>query len=131
MSKFPANFPHDCPLTNAVDCSQTAFMLFNSSPVTEQLCKTQAERNRAANATGEGQCTRHGLSVFPTRESCVHQFRLFPFLGPYIGKAVLSPCHGKIAPTPSTRNPEHMTWWSYEGVMRAPLFSDLEEVGGS
>jgi hypothetical protein len=91
---------------------------------------TQAERNRAIDATSEGACTRHGLSVFSTYASCEHQQRAFSRLGRYIVRARLSAEHGMLAETPSTRNPRHHTWWPYLGVQREALFAAHEEQGG-
>lgn len=105
------------------------FMAFQSTPATAEQCKNQAEKNKALNAVGEGVCTRHGLSVFPSMDSCTHLVKLFPRLGPYVGKADLTQLHGKIAETGSSKNPAHMTWWPYEGVNRHSLFNDLQKVG--
>lgn len=125
---FPSSLPLNCPLPSAIDCGQVVFMAFQSQPVTSEQCQTQAERNRAVNAVGDAACTRHGLSVFPTLVSCTHHVKLFPRLGPYVGKANLTSPHGKIAATGSAKNPAHMTWWPYEGVKRNSLFIDLQKV---
>ncbi|MDD4964036.1 MAG: hypothetical protein PHI11_08985 [Gallionella sp.] len=124
---FPSNWPSNCPLQSAVDCQHTVFMAFTSKPATANQCKSQAERNRAQSAIGDGACTRHGLSVFPSFNDCKHQVALLPHLGPYIGKAYLTASHGKIAETPARRNPAHMTWWPYQGVDRHSLFSNFVE----
>lgn len=125
---FPSNWPFNCPLPSAVDCQHTVYMAFTSEPATADQCKSQAEKNRAITASGDAVCTRHGLSVFPSFDACRHQVNLLPHLGPYIGKADLTAPHGKIAETPSNRNPAHMTWWSYQGVDRPALFAHFVEV---
>ncbi len=103
-------------------------MVLKSFPATADQCLSQAERGRVTDAKGVAACTRHGLSVFPSSPACRHQANLFPHLGRKVGCAELEPIHGVIAPTPSKSNPAHMTWWSYEGVDRHVLFTDVEEA---
>ena len=102
-------------------------MLVTHTPLDASQFQSQAERGRAASATGEQACTRHGLSVFPDRESCVHQRTLFPRLGAHIASASLTAQHGKTANTGSNRNPSHQTWWPYLGVVRHELFEIMGE----
>lgn len=127
MKSFPDTLPQNCPLDSAVKCEHTVFMAFNKITITSAQCKTQAEKGRALNTSGEGECTRHGLSVFPSVESCQHQINLFPRLGPHIGKAELNDSCGVIAHTGHKRSPKHMTWWSYDHVDRALLFTLVDE----
>lgn len=102
-------------------------MLCKSLPCRNADFQSQAERHRALDATGEGACTRHGLSVFPSFDSCEHLRRARPRLGKYIVKARLQPEHGKIADTPSKQHPRHHTWWPFEDVAREMLFSVVDE----
>lgn len=125
---FPDALPVGCPLPSAQDCSCTVYMISPENPVREQDCLSQAERGRAKNATGDLACTRHGLSVFPTYESCEHQRSLFPRLGGYIASATLDNSHGKILETPSGSNPSHMTWWPYKSTNRSKLFTVVVEA---
>lgn len=126
--KFSSTLPKNCPLPSSTERDQTVFMAFQSLPITKEQCESQAERGRAARAKGDGACTRHGLSVFPSIEGCQHQLKLFPHLGQHIGAADLNANCGVLAETPSGNNPMHMTWWSYEKVDRASLF-DIVESG--
>lgn len=123
LLNFSPDLPSGCPLPTSLDCGGSVFVLVPALPLEQTQFQSQAERGRAKNAVGDGVCTRHGLSVFPTYESCAHQLKLFPRLGPYIAKAVLSAQDGKIANTPSTVNPAHQTWWPYLEVTRHKLFS--------
>jgi len=125
---FPDTLPADCPLSNAVDCQLMVYMAFKTNQPSASDCKSQAERGRAKDATGDDACKRHGISVFPTYESCKHQISLFPRLGPFIGEAELSPRDGKIAETDSAKNPRHMTWWPCKEVDRHELFSNFVQV---
>lgn len=124
--KYP-DLPEDCPLSSATDCDGEVFMLFADFPCTDGDCLTQAERGRALAAQGDGICTRHGLSVFPSLEACAHQRTLIPWLGKKIGRAVLTADHGMVADTP-TKNPGHMTWWPYPEVQRHALFQHVDET---
>jgi hypothetical protein len=126
MHNFSADIPSDCPLPSAVDCFQEVFKLFATFPFDAEECKTQAEMGKAKNVTGQAVCTRHGLSVFPTLEGCLHQMKLFPYLGEHVGVAQLLPQHGKIAATPSNNNPNHMTWWIDVSVQRQSLFKKVD-----
>ena len=124
---FPATFPGACPLVGARDCDLTVYMAVKKTPVTAQQCLTQAERGRAAHAIGDDACKRHGLSVFPTAEDCLHQIELFPWIGQCVTAAQLEPSHGVYLETPA-KLPSHLTWWPYEGVERHTLFVATEGV---
>jgi hypothetical protein len=126
MKELLDNLPSGCPLPSAVDCASSVFLIFPDEEISALHCLSQAERGRARNATGDAACTRHGLSVFPSVESCIHQRKLLPHLGRFIGSAWLGPDHGKIAETPSSTNPAHMTWWPYKNTPRHTLFHILE-----
>lgn len=123
---FSEELPQGCPLPAAQDCSGPIYMIAKAIPVEDSNCLSQAERGKALNATGDGVCTRHGLSVFPDYESCAHHKLLFPSLGDHIVCANLDPSHGKLLQTPSKRNPSHMTWWPYKGISRSALFGQVE-----
>lgn len=127
MGVFPKELPADCPLPRAMPSDCEVYMLSKTLTFSSDDFRSQAERNRALNATGEGVCTRHGLSVFPTFDSCAHLRRARPALGKHILRAQLSPEHGKIADTPSNTNPRHHTWWPFEGIERELLFSVVSE----
>ncbi len=123
--KFSKDLPDDCPLSRAMPCNLTIYMLCRSATLSGHDCLTQAERGRATNVSGEYICTRHGLSVFPSLESCIHQQKLFPHLGSHIAVASLTTEHGVIADTPS-KNPSHMTWWAYDEVKRVECFTIMQ-----
>lgn len=124
---FSKDLPEGCPLPAAQACSTTIYMISPENPVSDQSCLSQAERGKAKKATGDGACTRHGLSVFPNFESCRHQRSLFPRIGSFIAAAKLGPEHGRIMSTPSGSNPSHMTWWPYEETNRSELFTIIGE----
>jgi hypothetical protein len=68
------------------------------------------------------------LSVFREIRDAIHQRQLLPKLGSLIAEATLLAEHGKTKPTEG-RQPSHTTWWAYEGVNRASLFSVVREEG--
>lgn len=127
---FSDDLPLNCPLVRAIPCNQTIYMIHQGSEISKNNFLTQAERGRAANATGEGACTRHGLSVFPSLASCKHQQSLFPRLGKNIISASLQHEHGVIADTPATQNPKHMTWWPFKDVQRESCFFFIDRLEG-
>ena len=124
--KFSQALPDDCPLSRAIPCNAKVYMLCKKEVISKQDCLTQAERGRAANVSGELLCTRHGLSVFSSLKSCIHQQKLFPHLGNHIAHADLREQHGVIADTPAKLNPRHMTWWAYEEVERDNCFTVMQ-----
>lgn len=125
--EFPEDLPTGCPLPQATDCACEVFVISRNVPVGPNDLLSQAEKGRALDATGDAACTRHGLSVFPTRKSCLHQRMLLPHLGKHVVTATLDASHGKIADTPSNRNPEHQTWWFFKDIDRAQLFTESRE----
>jgi hypothetical protein len=124
---FSEELPEGCPCASAVDCEGLVYVVVPSGPLMSAYFRSQAERGRLANATGDAACARHGLSVFPSVKSCSHQRRLFPRLGNHIAVAMLDAGHGKIAASPSSNNPDHRTWWPYQHVIRHELFAVVEE----
>ncbi len=126
---FPATMPADCPLPGSIACNTVVYIIVKNNPAISTDCLTQAERNRATTATGEGACTRHGLSVFPSLQDCQHHRSLFKaFAGGYIAKASLTSEHGQQRNTPSQKAPAHMTWWPYEHISRHELFEVIGDA---
>jgi hypothetical protein len=117
----------NCPLSTAEQCDGALYLVSQTDPVDVQACKSQAERGRAQNATGDKACMRFGLSVFPNFASCEHHRETFPGLGNHIAVAHLNASHGVQAATPSNRSPEHCTWWPGKHVIRHTLFSVVAE----
>ncbi|WP_139826441.1 hypothetical protein [Derxia lacustris] len=130
---FLNGLPNGCPPESDL-AGVSAYMIFRDSVVSTHDCLSQAEKGRAINAVGPAACNRHGLSIFPDVESCLHQQKLLPHLGRYIGVAYLNAeKHGRIVPTPSRKSPAHITWWPYQDVQRHSLFAVVVdcEVGNA
>lgn len=117
----------NCPLPRSTPCNGPLYIVSKSNPVDAESCKSQAERGRAQNATGEKACMRFGLSVFPSFSSCEHHREIFPALGMHIAVAQLDDSHGVQAATPSNSSPAHCTWWPGIHVLRHELFSVVTE----
>ena len=117
----------NCPLSTAAPCNGQLYLVSQTDPVDAEACKSQAERGRAQNATGDKACMRFGLSVFLSCLSCEHLRETFPALGRHIAVALLNTSHGVQAATPSNRSPAHCTWWPGTHVTRHALFSVVTE----
>ena len=114
---------NDCPLPTANPCNGVVYLVSKTNPVDAEACKSQAERGRAKNATGDKACMRFGLSVYPSFSTCEHHREAFPGLGSHIAAARLDASHGVQAPTPSKNSPAHCTWWPGRHVTRHALFT--------
>ncbi len=120
---FPQDWPEDCPPVTAVDAAGEVFRLVKSNPVTAEDMSSHKETGKLLKAPA---CLRCGLSVFRELEDAIHQRRLIPKLGDFVATATLDAAMGKTLPT-AGRQPTHTTWWPYEGIDRASLFSIVAE----
>ncbi len=117
--------PQDCPPVDAVDVQGEIFRIVRHCPPTHCDFQTHAETGKALTAGGKRACLRFGLSVFNRLDDAAHQRELFPALGQDIATAMLSAQHGKAQ---ATGKPPHQTWWPYESINRAALFSCVESA---
>jgi hypothetical protein len=122
---FPQDWPNDCPPPDAVAAAGEVFRLVKTNPPTAADLASHRETGRLPNAPP---CLRCGLSVFRDVQDAVHQQRLIPKLGRWIARGTLSVEHGQTKQTPS-QQPTHTTWWAYEGINRAALFTVVGEEG--
>lgn len=120
---FPDSWPANCPPHDAEDADGEVYRIVKNDPPHNDDYVTALEADKLRNRPA---CLRCGLSVFRAYEDAVHQQRLFPKLGDMIAKGVLNTGCGK---TKQTGNPTHTTWWPYDGVGRARLFSVVREEG--
>lgn len=122
---FPSSWPADCPPQDAVDAAGDVFRIVdNDPPITDDLA-SHWETGKLPKAPP---CLRCGLSVFREVRDAVHQRMLIPKLGRWIAKGTLRVEHGKTKLT-TGRQPTHTTWWAYDGVNRATLFTVVPEEG--
>lgn len=117
--QFPKNWPPDCPPTEAQDAQGVYFRVANNNPPGADEFKSYAELGLAQKADP---CKRVGLSLLRKLDDAIHQTKLFPKHGNLIFSGDLNSCHGKTLLTKGTL-PTHTTWWPYEGIDRAALFT--------
>lgn len=120
---FPANWPKNCPPSDAVDADGDVFRIVKDEPPTDEDFASHWETGKLPKAPP---CLRCGLSVFRDVRDAVHQRQLIPKLGCWIAQATLKYHHGKTKLTEGVQ-PTHTTWWAYEKVNRASLFSVVRE----
>ena len=121
--KFPTDWPPGCPPQDATDADGEVFRIVKHEPPNDEDLASHLETGRLQKAPA---CLRCGLSVFREIRDAVHQRHLIPKLGTLIAQATLRAEHGKTKLT-SGMQPTHTTWWAYEGVNRARLFSIVRD----
>jgi len=125
LLQFPSDWPNGCPPDDAVDAAGEVFRAVKHEPPGDEDFASHHETGKLPKAPA---CLRCGLSVFREIRDAVHQRQLIPKLGSLIAQATLQADHGKTKLTKG-KQPTHTTWWPYEGVNRASLFSVVTEEG--
>ena len=123
--QFPTDWPTNCPPGDALDAVGEVFRIVKHEPPQDEDLASHHEMGKLLKAPA---CLRCGLSVFRGMGDAVHQRQLIPKLGNLIVHAQLQPAHGKTKLTVG-KQPTHTTWWAYEGIDRASLFSVVREEG--
>lgn len=128
-ASFPSYFPKGCPPDEA---SGEERMLY-------RLCKGATPQESdfvpfyLINPTRfKNQFNAYGLSVFFTVEDCNSALSKSPRLREkckYIACGLNNYERGKFLQTPSKENPNHVTWWVYEGIKPHSFFSIYGERG--
>lgn len=122
---FPNTWPEDCPPRDALDAEGETYRIVKNNPPSPSDLASHFETGKLLKAPP---CLRCGLSVFRELREAMHQRLLLPKLGAMIARATLVASHGKTKLTEG-RQPTHTTWWAYEHVNRASLFSVVKEEG--
>lgn len=125
MTMFPDDIPPNCPFPEATPGNRTVYFATQRLAFDASDFRTAAQRGRFKGKNQRLVCQSHGLSVFPSMETCAHMIKLYPAIGPHVVKAHLSPEHGVIAATPSNVAPAHHTWWPFKLVARETLFAPV------
>lgn len=120
---FPSEWPSDCPPDDTVEAEGVVFRIVKNDPPSADDFASHFETGRLPKAPP---CLRCGLSVFRQLHDAVHQRQLIPKLGSLVASATLRAEHGKTKRTQGAQ-PSHTTWWVYQEVSRASLFSIVEE----
>jgi hypothetical protein len=130
--RWPPHFPAECPASmDAKPAEGVVFRFCTKKPVGEaphpKDCKSNAERN-SAKSFGPDQCKACGLSVVRDEASVREAREVIPgFRRLPLAVAELNASHGDLAPTPSTRQKGHWTWWVANGVDPTTLLRVLNE----
>jgi hypothetical protein len=119
MSKFPGDFPDNCPFDADV-ANATLFHGCGDQTATDEdfapfaRSADEKKRQRAKRAG----CNGWGISVWTTERAARHAQELFPdWMGKWhIFKGDVTPDDGQLKLTPSRNQAEHYTFWSFEGV---------------
>lgn len=128
--KFPAYFPENCPPEEATDEECVLFRLCKSLTLTEQdfisfyLINPQKHKYNI---------NAYGLSVFKSAADCERAKSKSPNLRKkykYISSGLNNNHRGKVLHTPNGTNPDHYTWWLYDGVKPHTFFEIYNEGGG-
>ena len=126
---FPKFFPDNCPPPEATDSEIVLYRLCEGSTPTESdfvsFYELHPERYK-------NMINAYGLSVFSAYADCITAIRKSPKLKSkyrYVSRGLNTPQRGKTLLTPSKTNPNHITWWVYEGVKPHTFFTTCEEGG--
>lgn len=126
MGKFPKSFPDGCPSgANAVN--MTLYHGCEGSTSTEEDFTPFAlsDEPETKERGRRGGCLGWGLSVWISEEAARHNQKLFPaWHGKrHIFKGDVTPADGRLKDTPSKNDPQHHTFWCFEGVDLRAKFS--------
>lgn len=119
--------PEACPPSEAADANCTVFRTVKADPPSEADFLSYLEEGKG-DIKPHKQCQACGISVFRTLKDAQHQRDAIP--GVYkrpIAVGQILPTHGKAMDTSSRKFPSHVTWWCYEGTLRAVLFQVYSE----
>ena len=120
--KFPVYFPLGCPPKDAVAKELDVYRLCKSDKITPEdfLSFYQTAPRKYAKLINA-----YGLSVYPSIEDCYSAMRKAPHLRKKysaVAHGITYTFTGKVLDTPSKNNPNHITWWLYEGVQPHTYF---------
>ena len=116
-------FPGDWPTNGRRGPDGHVFRLVKHDPPQAEDTASHLETGRLPKPPPRLRC---GMSVFREIREAVHQRQLLPKLGSLIAQATLLAEHGKTKLTMGSQ-PSHTTWWTYQGVNRASLFTVIRK----
>jgi len=120
--RYPADWPPDCPPSDAVPAFGAAYRIVAGDPPRREDFLTLLEKGTAI---ANHLCMSAGLSLFRRYRDATHCAMKYPHLGSGIARAVLSSEHGATKPTPRGGN-SHETWWPSSGLDRPALFTTTQ-----
>lgn len=125
---FPAYFPENCPPAEATDETCMLYRFCKN----EQPSECDFESFYLINPQKhKDNINAYGLSVYKSVEDCERTLSKAPKLRKKyscIACGENNKDRGKILNTPSGTNPEHYTWWTYDGVKPHTFFDFCKKV---
>jgi len=112
--QFPSDWPDECPPVDAVIPHGDFFRAIpEETPKKEHFYNSEEDGKFLA----APRCKRLAISMLKTWESAKHHLELFTHKKNwFVAKVNLNDKHGKIKDSPSQKQPEHVSWWAFEGV---------------
>jgi hypothetical protein len=128
--QFPHCFPPNCPPATSSDAGGVVYHFAMKTPVDAQDFLSYHELGLAPRSNP---CWRCGLSVYRSLGFARKKLRELRDLYPdrfgsyiYIAEGSLTAEHGKIKQ--EGKEPDHHTWWAYDGVDRHAPFRVVESL---
>ena len=131
IKKFPDYFPEGCPPEEATEKEMTLFRLCEHNYPCEKdflpyVILYPDNKKYKTNVLA------YGLSTLPSVKDCKHLLEISPkrrSCTKCIAFGKVNGDTGKVLNTPNKDNPNHMTWWVYEGVKPHTFFTAYQEGG--
>ena len=118
-TRFPTEWPANCPPADAVEGPLTVFRAVKDFPNDHDEFKSASETGKHKNACP---CQRLGISVQETLRDALHHREAYPYRGNII-VGVIGREHGNAKATPTKKQSGHWTWWPSEGLDRTSIFT--------
>ena len=119
--KFPEGIPDYCPPTEAFDPPCDVYRAIPRPKIADSDLKSWAEEGRTSVKLSD--CRSWGLSVWTDPKAVEHARDINNAMRDrYIARAQLQSGDGKVAATPSRKQPQHHTFWCNTEVDLKPRF---------
>lgn len=114
--EYPPNWPDCCPPADAMLTTGTFYRAIENNPATAVDFLNAVEAGKFQKADP---CDRLAISLLKTWSGILNSFKLFPHRENWsIATLEVQSSHGKIKETPRTNQPDHVSWWPFQGVSR-------------
>lgn len=128
--RFPTYFPENCPPEESTDEECVLYRLCKGPVLTDGDFKSFYLINPIKY---KDNIKAYGISVFKSFSDCNRAKSKSPKLRSeykYVASGSNNSQRGKLLNTPSGVNPNHYTWWLYDGVKPHTFFRLCEGGGG-
>ncbi|MGO6968903.1 hypothetical protein [Rhizobium leguminosarum] len=113
MTQYHSDLPASCPPGEAETVTAELFKAIDGRQPRNEDFKSFAEREREG--TDKTLCQSWGLSVWPHMDAVNHALKAYKvFAKKHIIKFSVTPADGTLLATPSSKQPEHHTFWKYK-----------------